>query len=94
MTFTAKDPKRFQSMPDNSGAGIMVATNTKPGEDLSFTISGTGQFQPEGQQAKPVAKPAEVTPWEAVKLPAVTIVPEAGSAHRSIPTIHCMTIAP
>lgn len=52
MTFTAKDAKRFQSMPDNSGATVMVATNAKPGEDLSFTITGTGQFQPEGQQAE------------------------------------------
>jgi hypothetical protein len=52
MTFTPKDPKRFQSMPDKSGAGIMVATDAKPGEDLSFTIAGTGQFQPEGQQAE------------------------------------------
>jgi hypothetical protein len=51
MTFTAKDPQRFQSMPDNSGAGIMVATNAKPGEDLSFKITGSGQFQAEGQQA-------------------------------------------
>ena len=51
MTFTAKDAQRFQSMPDDSGAGIMVATNVKPREDLSFKVSGTGQFQPEGQQA-------------------------------------------
>ena len=51
MTFAAKDPQRFQSMPDNSGAGIMVATNAKPGEDLSFKITGSGQFQAEGQQA-------------------------------------------
>ena len=51
MTFTAKNAQRFQSMPDNSGAGIMVATNAKPGEDLSFKITGSGQFQAEGQQA-------------------------------------------
>jgi len=51
MTFTPKDKQRFQSMPDNSGAGVMVATNVKPGEDLSFKVSGTGQFQAEGQQA-------------------------------------------
>jgi hypothetical protein len=51
MTFAAKDPQRFQSMPDNSGAGIMVATNAKPGADLSFTLTGSGQFQAEGQQA-------------------------------------------
>ena len=30
----------------------MVATNVKPGEDLTFKVSGTGQFQPEGQQAE------------------------------------------
>jgi hypothetical protein len=51
ITFVPKNPQRFQSMPDESGAGIMVATDVKPGEDLSFKISGTGQFQPEGEQA-------------------------------------------
>lgn len=49
MSFTPKDAKRFQSMPDQPG--VMVATDAKPGDDLSFTIAGTGQFQPEGQQA-------------------------------------------
>jgi hypothetical protein len=29
----------------------MVATNVKPGEDLSYKVGGTGQFPPEGQQA-------------------------------------------
>ena len=51
MTFAAKDEQRYQSMPDNSGAGVMVATNVKPAEDLGFTLSGTGQFAAEGQQA-------------------------------------------
>jgi hypothetical protein len=51
MNFVAKDSKRFQSMPDESGSGIMVATNAKPGEDLSFKLTGSGQFQPEAQQA-------------------------------------------
>jgi len=50
MTFTPKNPQQFQSMPDNSGAGIMVVTNVKPGQDLSFRIAGTGVFQAEGQQ--------------------------------------------
>ncbi len=50
MTFTPKNPQQFQSMPDDSGAGIMVATNVKPGQDLSFRIAGTGAFQAEGQQ--------------------------------------------
>ena len=49
MSFTPKNPQRFQAMPDSPG--VMVATDAKPGEDLSFSVSGTGQFQPEGEQA-------------------------------------------
>lgn len=49
MTFTPKNPQRFQPMPDSPG--VMVATDAKPGEDLSFSVSGTGQFQAEGEQA-------------------------------------------
>jgi hypothetical protein len=51
MTFTPKNPQQFQPMPDETGAGIMVATNVKPGQDLSFRIAGTGAFQAEGAQA-------------------------------------------
>lgn len=51
MTFTPKNPQQFQSMPNETGAGIMVATNVKPGQDLSFRIAGTGAFQAEGAQA-------------------------------------------
>jgi hypothetical protein len=50
MTFTPKNPQQFQSMPDESGAAIMVVTNVKPGQDLSFRVAGTGIFQAEGQQ--------------------------------------------
>ena len=50
MTFTPKNPQQFQSMPDETGAGIMVVTNVKPGQDLSFRVAGTGIFQAEGQQ--------------------------------------------
>ena len=39
MTVT-EDVQRLQSMPDNSGAGIMVATRCQPGEDLSFKVAG------------------------------------------------------
>ena len=49
MAFTPKNPQQFQSMPDDSGAGIMVVTNVKLGQDLSFRIAGTGSFQAEGQ---------------------------------------------
>ena len=51
MTFAPKRHERYQSMPDNSGASVMVATNVKAGEDLSFALSGTGQFSAEGQPA-------------------------------------------
>ena len=51
MTFTPKNPQQFQSMPDDTGAGIMVATNVKPGQDLSFRIAGAGAFQAEGAQS-------------------------------------------
>jgi len=47
--FAPKNPQRFQAMPDQPG--VMVATDAKAGEDLSFSVSGTGQFQPEGQPA-------------------------------------------
>jgi hypothetical protein len=50
MTFTPKNPQQFQSMPDETGAGIMVVTNVKPGQDLSFRVAGAGEFQAEGQQ--------------------------------------------
>lgn len=50
MTFTPKNAQRFQSMPDQPG--VMVATNAKAGDDLSFSIAGAGMFQPEGQQAE------------------------------------------
>ena len=49
ITFTPKNPLRFQSMPNKPG--VMVATDAKPGDDLAFSIAGTGQFQAEGEQA-------------------------------------------
>ena len=49
MTFTPKNAQRFQPMPDSPG--VMLATDAKPGEALSFSVSGTGQFQAEGDQA-------------------------------------------
>ena len=52
MTFAAKNPQQFQTMPDPSGATVMVATNVKPGQDLSFRVSGAGVFQEEGQGAQ------------------------------------------
>ncbi len=50
MTFAPKNPQQFQSMPDETGASIMVVTNVKPGQDLSFRVAGAGEFQAEGEQ--------------------------------------------
>ncbi len=49
MTFTAKDEKQFQPMSDPNSV-IMVATNVKPGQDLSYRIAGSGIFQAETAQ--------------------------------------------
>ena len=51
ITFTAKNARRFHPEPDDSGAVLMVASNAKPGEDLSFKLTGRGQYQAERQQA-------------------------------------------
>ncbi len=48
MTFTPKDAQQFQSMSDPQSV-IMVATNVKPGQDLSFRVAGTGIFQADNQ---------------------------------------------
>jgi len=50
MSFTPKNAQAFQNMPDKSGSTIMVATDVKPGQDLSFRIAGTGVFAQEGQE--------------------------------------------
>jgi hypothetical protein len=49
MTFTPKNAQSFQSMQDPQST-IMVATNVKPGQDLSFRIAGSGVFQADNQQ--------------------------------------------
>jgi hypothetical protein len=42
MQFQADNAARFQTMPDNSGAHVEVATQVEVGEPLGFTVSGTG----------------------------------------------------
>ena len=49
MTFEAKDKQQFSQMSDPQST-IMVATNVKTGQDLSFRVGGTGIFQQENQQ--------------------------------------------
>ena len=50
MSFSPKNAQQFQNMPDKSGSTIMVATNVKPGQDLSFRIAGSGVFPQEGPE--------------------------------------------
>ena len=49
INFTAKNAQAFQPMTD-AQANIMVATNVTAGQDLSFRVSGTGDFPPDTQQ--------------------------------------------
>lgn len=50
MSFEAKNAQSFQQMQD-AQATIMVATNVKAGQDLSFRVGGTGDFPAETAQA-------------------------------------------
>ena len=54
MSFSAKDAHAFQSMTDPQIADprttVMVATNVKPGDDLSYRVSGAAVFQADNQQ--------------------------------------------
>ena len=77
MTFTPKNVQRFQSMPDDSGAGIMVATNVKPGEDLTFKVSGTGQFQARRTTGRSRRRQRRRGHGRSDRLRAATIVPAA-----------------
>jgi hypothetical protein len=49
MSFEAKNTQSFQQMQD-AQATIMVATNVKAGQDLSFRVGGTGDFPAETAQ--------------------------------------------
>src|SRR4051812_28860792 len=49
INFAAKNAQAFQPMQD-AQANIMVATNVTAGQDLSFRVSGTGDFPPDTQQ--------------------------------------------
>lgn len=50
MTFAAKDASQFQSMADPQST-IMVATNVKSGQELSYSVSGTGLFPSDNEQS-------------------------------------------
>lgn len=49
MKFEAKKASAYAPMNDDTGAGIQVASDVKPGDELSFRISGTGAIAEAGQ---------------------------------------------
>ncbi len=96
MTFEAKNAQSFQQMQD-AQANIMVATNVKAGQDLSFRVAEPAislrkrrRVDRADRLRMPVAER-----WPAVdrKLRPTTIVPEADWARPSMLPIHCTTIA-
>ncbi|HWR37644.1 MAG TPA: carboxypeptidase regulatory-like domain-containing protein [Clostridia bacterium] len=48
MGFEAKNAAQFRPMPDQQGTNVQVVTNARPGQDLSFRVSGQGAI-PEDQ---------------------------------------------
>lgn len=50
MTFEAKNAAQFSPMPDQSGTIVQVATNVRPGQDVSFRVAGTGVMPDDQQQ--------------------------------------------
>jgi hypothetical protein len=51
MKFEAKDASRFSPMTDDPTSTVQVATQVKPGTDVSFRVSGTGLLPDEQQGA-------------------------------------------
>jgi hypothetical protein len=49
MKFEAKKASAYSPMSDETGAGIQVASDVKPGDDLTFRLSGTGAIADAGQ---------------------------------------------
>lgn len=49
MKFEAKKASAYSPMNDETGAGIQVASDVKPGDDLTFRLSGTGAIAEAGQ---------------------------------------------
>jgi hypothetical protein len=47
MTFTPRDTKQFQAMSDQPGSNVQVSLKAQAGQDLSYAITGTGDFPDE-----------------------------------------------
>jgi hypothetical protein len=64
MKFAATRASAYAPMNDDTGAGIQVASDVKPGDDLSFQLSGTGTIPDPGQggQGAPPEQGAQQMP--------------------------------
>ena len=52
MKLDFKNPSQFQPMSDQPGTTVQVARATRPGDDVSFKVSGTGAINDNSQQAQ------------------------------------------
>ena len=58
MTFTAKDPKQYQGMDSGQpGANVQVSMQAKAGQELGYSITGTGTYPGESDQAASAGAP-------------------------------------
>ncbi len=57
MSFSPKDGKQFQAMKDQPGSNVQVSLRAHAGQDLSYSIAGTGTVQDEQAQASPSEGP-------------------------------------
>ncbi len=52
MKLDLKNPAQFEPMADQPGATVQVAKAARPGQDVSFKVSGTGTITDNSQQAQ------------------------------------------
>ena len=59
MTFSPKDPKQYQGMDSGQpGSNVQVSMQAKVGQELGYTISGTGSYPAEGEQPASAGAPS------------------------------------
>jgi hypothetical protein len=59
MNFAPRDPKQFQGMnAGQPGANVQVSMQAKVGQELGYTISGTGSYPAEGEESASAAPSA------------------------------------
>jgi hypothetical protein len=58
MAFTPKDAKQFQTMNSQPGSNVEVSVDAKAGQEIGYTISGSGTFPEESTTSAEAAPPA------------------------------------